>query len=194
MTSERSRNGPNKSCLGCVAALVIGLAVLFTGAFIVSQAEFWWFGILAPPKMPAPPHAQPVVTPPAVVSPPVIVKMLPEPPPKRINWFSPSRLVSIYESNEVQADEFFTHGGVAVKGRVERVGKNFEGGPYVIVTDSNLEGIRRVQAFFDYEDELMSVWRGETVTVYGRCEGLSVNVTLTHCRLLPKEEIGKPER
>jgi hypothetical protein len=112
----------------------------------------------------------------------------------KLVWLSASQLVNAYQNNEISADQWFKHSGVTVKGRVDTIGKDIIGSPYITLTDGNLDGIRRVQAFFDDEYELLSITRGQSATVDCVCDGLALNVILRHCRFPLKSEIGKQYR
>jgi hypothetical protein len=97
---------------------------------------------------------------------------------------TPSELVSAYEENEVRADARYKGSTLTVSGVVSRVGRTFSDRAYVCITDE--QGTHEVQCMFGlwYENQLLSLNKGERIRVVGTGGGLMVNVLLTDCRIV----------
>lgn len=93
-------------------------------------------------------------------------------------------ILSIYQANEINADQRFKDKVISVSGVVDTVGKDVLDNMYVAIRGSNEYSIFRVQAFFDdsYASRLAGLSKGLTLTVTCRCEGKFVNVLLKDCR------------
>jgi len=92
-------------------------------------------------------------------------------------------MVAHYEKNEIRADEDLKDKVVIVQGRVESIGKDIMGSPYITLDAGNF--VRSVQCSFNKTDGLSDLNSGDFVTVKGKCDGLLVNVLISKSELLP---------
>jgi hypothetical protein len=98
--------------------------------------------------------------------------------------FTPSYLLIAYESNEISADQLYKGKRLFVHARVERVGRDALGKPYVILRNEPWEGkrttFRSVQAFFPDSavTQLAHLQPNDDILLSGTCDGLTLNVLL----------------
>lgn len=92
-------------------------------------------------------------------------------------WFS-------YDRNEVRADEWYKGKVYCISGKVEKIGKDILGTPYVVLeTESTSWG--GVQCLFVDEDKskVAGLFSGQKIIVHGRISGKLFNVLVLDCRL-----------
>jgi tRNA_anti-like len=94
-----------------------------------------------------------------------------------------NELTAAYESNEIAADATFKGERVNISGRVNNVGTDILGSPYVLLADES--HIFGVQALFprDKKDSLMYLSKGHNITVRCRVDGKFMNVIAKDCEL-----------
>jgi hypothetical protein len=90
-----------------------------------------------------------------------------------------------YESNEVQADSNMKDKWFAVKGRIEKIGKDIMNTPYVALNVGKELSIFSVQCMFKEADQgvLADLHPGQTVVIGGKCAGKMGNVLMQECWL-----------
>lgn len=165
------------------------MIILLPIAFFVNAAILLWIATPAL-KQYVPPPSKPNLP----KAPELTRVVIPPTPKKKMAWLSPSQIVNTYENNEINADSWFKGNGVLVRGSVQRIGRDIADHAYLTLTDSHIDGLRRVQAYFDNASDLEFVRVGSIKAVYCRCEGLMMNVILDHCFFPDDEEIGKQYR
>ncbi len=110
--------------------------------------------------------------------------------PKQVKGYklSAAALINAYEANEVAADEKFKGAIVQVTGKIESVGKDFTGDPYVSIGSGKDFELTHVQAIFTGDDvkPLAKLKKGAEVTVQCTCNGKLMNVLLKECSLKPE--------
>jgi hypothetical protein len=117
-----------------------------------------------------------------------------------ITWVTAPELIALYQRNEVAADRMLKGSKIAVKGTIDKVGKDFLGDPYITLKDSEEYSIRSVQAFFGRDDEAMlaELAPGQRVIVFGKVNGLMMNVLLKDCKMVEESQLAdrhrKPKR
>ncbi len=96
-----------------------------------------------------------------------------------------STLFSTYQENEVAADEAFKGKLLKVTGKIETIGKDITGDPYLALSSGEKFGFMGVQAMFEPEDakQLAGLAKGQTATVRCVCDGMFGNVILRECSL-----------
>ncbi len=99
--------------------------------------------------------------------------------------FTPSYLLNVYESNAISADQLYKGKRVFVEARVENLGRDLLGKPYIILRDKAREGgsrsgFRSVQAFFPDSavPQLAHLQPGDIILLTGTCDGLMLNLLL----------------
>jgi hypothetical protein len=106
----------------------------------------------------------------------------------KANAISAAELASIYQRNEVYADNLFRGREIVVRGTVGKIAKEILGRPYVIL-DEPRSGFGSVQCVFrSAETRLASLLPGNVVYVSGTVQGKTMNVILTGCTLLTGED------
>lgn len=91
-------------------------------------------------------------------------------------------IVSSYEANEVSADENFKGKKFYVEGYIDNIGKDILDDIYVTLEAGN--GIRSVQCYIDDKDRVKNLQKGQKITVFGKCDGLMMNVLMKNCKLV----------
>ncbi|MDY2883583.1 MAG: hypothetical protein SOT71_13110 [Romboutsia timonensis] len=95
-----------------------------------------------------------------------------------------SDLYKAYDSNEVKADKNYKDKGLEITGKVSDIGVTL-GQTYVCLSTGEYSAFS-VQCFFDDDSEIDKVSeldKGDTVTIYGTCTGMSLNVVVNNCKL-----------
>jgi hypothetical protein len=120
-------------------------------------------------------------------------KVKPEPAQHVDEGSHPSDLVvsdaaavfAAYERNEVQADHDMKDKWFAVKGQVEKIGKDIMNTPYVALNVGKELSIFTVQCMFKEADQgvLADLRPGQTVVIGGKCSGKMGNVLMQECWL-----------
>ncbi len=93
---------------------------------------------------------------------------------------SASTLFSDYEANEIAASNKYEGKFYKVSGTADDIGKDIMDDGYVTLKTSGLFG---VQCFFENEQELASIQKGQQITVHGRVDGKLGNVFVKECKL-----------
>jgi len=101
---------------------------------------------------------------------------------RRENTLTSGQLIAAYSKNEVAADKSFKGASFYVTGYVEHVGKDIMDNSYVTLKSN--DGIRSVQCFVDDLDALAKIQEDQKITVYGKCDGLMMNVLMKDCKLV----------
>src|SRR3954449_3723094 len=111
---------------------------------------------------------------------------------QKIIWTTSAELLKTYEGNELFADGIFRDHIFAVKGRIQKIGKDLTGNLYLTLAGAPSD-FRSVQAFFDssYETDLELKAPGQTVTVAGMGAGLTGNALLKQCWFPLPDGMGK---
>ena len=91
-------------------------------------------------------------------------------------------IVSAYEANEVSADENYKGKKFYVEGYIENIGKDILDDIYVTLEAG--KGIRSVQCYIDDKDRVKKLQKGQKITVFGKCDGLMMNVQMKNCKLV----------
>ena len=97
-------------------------------------------------------------------------------------------VVSYYSANEVAGDEALKGKWFKVKGVVERVGKDILGSSYIAFKNEE-DAVRSVQCFFEdsHKSVLIAIQPGQQLTVFGKGQGLMMNVLMEKCEIVPNE-------
>lgn len=171
--------------MGCGCLLMIGLAIVGCGLLLsTSQSPPPTHPISPPmPAAPVPTSGDRASEPPK--------KPHPEPfPSKKEDGDRPTDLAisdaealyQAYESNEVRSDQRYKNKLMAVRGRIDKVGKDLLDTPYVSLAGPQTS-IFGVQCMFSRDDEsaLGNLSPGHRITIAGTCSGKMGNVILTKC-------------
>jgi hypothetical protein len=93
-------------------------------------------------------------------------------------------LYHAYDANEVAADEKYKGKSVKITGKVQSIGKDILGSPYVVIGGSGmLDGVQCVFATSE-TSPLASLSKGQTVTISGTVSGKMVQPMVSDCKLL----------
>jgi len=94
---------------------------------------------------------------------------------------SPEELLSMYEDNEIGADNKFKGNLVRMSGRIDNIGKDILDQPYLTIEAGT--GFSSVQCFLrsDQTGTAGSLSSGQSVTIEGRVEGKMMNVIIKGC-------------
>ena len=91
-------------------------------------------------------------------------------------------LYNTYQANEVSADKNFKDKKFYVEGVVGDIGKDIL--DYIYVTLKTGDYIGSIQCYIEDEDVAANLQKGQTITVYGTCEGLMMNVLMKDCEVV----------
>lgn len=109
--------------------------------------------------------------------------------PKTVKGYrlSAAALLAAYEENEVAADEKFKGQLVEVTGKIDTIGKDILGDPYITIGSGKDFEFQHVQAQFaaDAVKQLAGLRKGQTVVVQCTCAGKMMNVVGKDCVLKP---------
>ena len=94
-----------------------------------------------------------------------------------------SDLVEMYVQNEVNADNQLKGKKFYVEGRIGDIGKDILDDIYVTLESNDM--IRSVQCFIDDKDLVAKLQKGQRITVFGKCDGLMMNVLMKDCEVVP---------
>ena len=94
-------------------------------------------------------------------------------------------LLNEFEKNEVKADRDLKGYYLYVNGEVTDIKIDILKQPYVIFDAGH--PLRRIQCFFRNADDAAPLNKGDSITVFGRCEGLMMNVIIKDCLIALKE-------
>ena len=92
-------------------------------------------------------------------------------------------LVGMYVQNEVNADNQVKGKKFYVEGRIGDIGKDIMDDIYITLESSDM--MRSVQCFIDDKDLVAKLQKGQRITVFGKCEGLMMNVLMKDCQVVP---------
>lgn len=110
---------------------------------------------------------------------------VPSPAARKANTISAFQLVNQYVLNEVNADENLKGKSFYVEGTIQDIAKDIMDDIYITLKGSNDEfEFRAVQCYINDANRVRNLRRGQRVTVYGRCDGLMMNVLMKNCRLV----------
>ena len=94
---------------------------------------------------------------------------------------SARRIKADYEANEIAADRMHKGKTVKVTGKVEQIGRDIVGTPYVVLFTGGLGG---VHCKVIDERQIISLRKGQVVTIEGVCCGTSLfSVVIGECRI-----------
>lgn len=88
---------------------------------------------------------------------------------------TPQELVQAYEANEITADTKYKGRTIALTGKISDIGKDVLDKPYVAFESSSFNN---VTCYFEKTDGLEELQKGSTYTIYGQCEGSTVNLII----------------
>lgn len=97
-----------------------------------------------------------------------------------------SQLVADYSANEVAADGKYKGKVLEVNGVISSIGKDITDRPYISFTSNNPGSFRGVQCIFEknQEEQLVTLAKGESISVRGMCDGLMGNVLIKGSQLV----------
>lgn len=100
--------------------------------------------------------------------------------PEEVISVSSSELVSAYKQNEIAADSKYKDKLLDVKGTVDSIGESF-GQQYVTLKSSDF--LIHVQCFLasSESEKAGTLTQGQSVTLQGRDDGMSMNISLKNC-------------
>lgn len=98
---------------------------------------------------------------------------------KNYTWQANS-LIAQYEENEIKADEMFKGKKVIINGRVENIGTDFTGSPYLIIGNYNYSSIQCVFPT-SMKAKLVNVQKGQSYLIEGVCKGKVINILFDEC-------------
>lgn len=93
-------------------------------------------------------------------------------------------LFAAYDENEVAADNQYKGKLLKVTGVINDIGKDILDDTYITLDTG--EFIFSVQCYFkgDDADALAALTKGQTVTLVGKCDGMSMNVVMKKCEII----------
>ena len=91
-------------------------------------------------------------------------------------------LYNTYQDNEVSADNEYKGKRFYVEGLVKNIEKDMFDRPYVILKTNAL--ITGVQCYIDNATIASKLKKGQRITVYGKCDGLMLNVLMKDCKVV----------
>lgn len=102
-----------------------------------------------------------------------------------VNRVGISQILNEYKSNEVAADEKYKDRKVQVTGIINSIGKDLLGTMYVTLGTGQQFELYFFQAMFDdeYKSQIVSLRKGDKITVVCRVTGLIINVLAEECEL-----------
>ena len=100
--------------------------------------------------------------------------------------FSAYDLQYAFEDNEIAANKNFQNKNFYVVGEIKSIDTDLFGNPFIILEVG--EWIGGIQCFIDDEDAISELTRGQKVTVFGTCKGLTGNVIMKECEIVKNYE------
>jgi RNA polymerase subunit RPABC4/transcription elongation factor Spt4 len=90
---------------------------------------------------------------------------------------SPDELYTIYEENEVKADNLYKGKTVRITGIINDIGTDVLDEPYITFAGDEY-GFTGIQIYFNKAErgKIADVSKGRTVTIVGKCDGKLINV------------------
>ncbi len=106
-------------------------------------------------------------------------------PTKRATELSAKKLIDAYTTNEVAARRLYEGKYVCVTGLVESIGEDVTGTIYITLSSGENWSMEYVQCYFseDYANEIATLVKGDSVTVYGTQTDYIFNVMVEDCVL-----------
>lgn len=104
--------------------------------------------------------------------------------PEEIIVVSAEELAKAFKDNEVKANQLYKGKMVEVTGVVDSIGETF-GSTYITLEAEEDFALTQAQCFFDDKEEInkiASLSKGDTVTIIGKVDGMSINVGIDKCR------------
>jgi hypothetical protein len=92
-------------------------------------------------------------------------------------------IANTYEQNEVLADARYKGKVITIGGYIDSVGTDIIDTPYVTLSASPDAFFPSVQCFFKDSSSLMTLRKGQYISITGRCEGKLFYVLMYDCRL-----------
>lgn len=93
-----------------------------------------------------------------------------------------SNLVGAYEDNEVNADDNFKGKQFYVEGYIGDIGKDILDDIYITLQAGS--SFRSVQCYINDKDAVKNLQKGQKITIFGKCNGLMMNVLMKNCKLV----------
>jgi hypothetical protein len=91
------------------------------------------------------------------------------------------KLYAEYDANEVSADDLYKNKLILVEGSVKTIAKDFTDKPYIVFSTGYFG---EVICYFDSEDQLRTLSKGDHLLVTGICTGRLLNsVRLKSCKI-----------
>lgn len=106
----------------------------------------------------------------------------PAPTPRTDFLVSPDSLTSAFDSNEALSDSLYLYKVLTVRGRITKILKR-DSGNYVITLGEEVPGRSVIDCDLHamYNQRLLSLKKGDSVTIRGTCAGCLQNVILIQC-------------
>ena len=106
-------------------------------------------------------------------------------PTQRAIETTATELISAYAENEVAANNMYEDKYLYITGTIDSIGTDITDTMYITLTNGDEWSIERVQCFFDdeYANEVAALRKGDTVEIYGTCDGYMMNVMIEDCVL-----------
>jgi hypothetical protein len=99
---------------------------------------------------------------------------------------SAAQLIQAYTDNEVSADNNLKGEKFYVEGIIDNIGKDILGSIYVTLKSGDI--IRSVQCYIDDQEKVAELRKGQKITVFGKCDGMMMNVLMKNCKLVENKE------
>ena len=94
---------------------------------------------------------------------------------------SAKNLYYTYQENEVSADNDFKGKKFYVEGIIRDIGKDLFDNIYITIKTGDIIG--SVQCFINDANKVSKLRKGQKITVYGKCDGLMMNVLMKNCKI-----------
>lgn len=115
-----------------------------------------------------------------------IVEVEAEVEPEPVIEVTATEVIDTYNANEIRGNETYSNKRARITGTIYSIDESF-GSPYVIMsTDSDDWSFTDLQIFFEDPDSepLSSLEKGQTITVEGIIDGMSINITVEDATIL----------
>jgi len=96
-----------------------------------------------------------------------------------------------YQENEVSADNNYKGKTFYVEGVIGDIGKDILDEIYVTLKTGDLIG--SIQCYIDNAEVAANLRKGQKITVYGKCDGLMMNVLMKDCEVVKSLSTLKKE-
>lgn len=106
-------------------------------------------------------------------------------PKERAIELSAEKLIGAYTTNEIAARRLYEDKYICVTGTVESIGEDMTGTIYITLSNGDKWSTEYVQCYFseDYANEIATLVKGDSVTVYGTQTDYLFNVMVEDCVL-----------